>query len=213
MDMPWSDSTPVDGTHPVRPLRSSTVVCVAIVVITGAFHIYRGVPREAYLFFAVAALIALAGNRLVPTPRARSVWVPSPLASLPLAVAAAAAWTLLPVRSTGQGVLLGAIGVTVLAVGWVQGDADAAVPGPIRRTAAVWIGLGVALCLWELAAYLVAQWRGNEDAFPTISVLVDPIVEIPLYRAVLLTLWLILGLALVRWSQSGPSRAGSGAPC
>ena len=213
MNMRWSRPAPTPGAPSAPRLRSSTTVSVAIVIITGAFHIYRGVPREAYMFFAVGALIALADSHLLPTPQPRMVWLPGPLASLPLAAAAAAAWSLLPVRSTGQGLLLAAIGVTVLAIGWWHGDAETSLPEPMRRTAALWAGLGVALCLWELAAYLVAQWRGNETDFPTISVLLDPIVEIPIYRAVLLALWLILGCALLRWSQSGLSRTGEDRSC
>jgi hypothetical protein len=54
----------------------------------------------------------------------------------------------------------------------------------------------VALCLWEAGAY-VASVTVSERDFPTISVLLDPFVDLPVGRIVFTVLWILGGLALV----------------
>jgi hypothetical protein len=62
-----------------------------------------------------------------------------------------------------------------------------------RRTAVVWLGLGVSFCLWELGALLA----GNDDAHPTFSMLADPVLATYPGRVVGWLVWLGTGVWLV----------------
>jgi len=78
--------------------------------------------------------------------------------------------------------------------------------GRHERTALVWCCFGVALCLFELAVYLLSAPPLREFEYPTLSTLLEPLVAQPLGRLPLLVGWLVLGLALLRWSQGGTGR-------
>lgn len=62
-----------------------------------------------------------------------------------------------------------------------------------RPTAALWLGLGVVFCLWELGAFL---W-GNDEAHPTFSILTDPVFATYPGRVLGYLLWLGAGSWLV----------------
>jgi hypothetical protein len=92
-----------------------------------------------------------------------------------------------------------AIGVTVLVLAWA--------PRPklpyrgaraIKRSALLWAIWGVALCAWEATAFILsATVPGGNENFPTISVLLDPVVESIPGRILFVGLWLAGGLSLI----------------
>jgi len=85
-----------------------------------------------------------------------------------------------------------------------------------RRTVVVWCCFGVAACLFELAVYLLSDPPLYEFQYPTLSTLLEPVVAVPVGRLPLLVGWIVLGFALLRWSQGGTGRsagrAADGAP-
>jgi hypothetical protein len=110
---------------------------------------------------------------------------------------------ILPVKGTVETVVLAAIGVTVMAVGWCQPDTSTPVgEDGLRRTAYSWAVAGLCLCLTELFVYIPADPPLREDEYPTLTYLLQPFVDQTVWRAVLLSLWLASGLALLRWSSS-----------
>lgn len=76
-----------------------------------------------------------------------------------------------------------------------------------RRTAIVWSCFGVAVCLFELAVYLLSDPPLREFQYPTLSTLLEPMVAMPVGRLPLLMGWIVLGFALLRWSQGGTGRS------
>jgi hypothetical protein len=72
----------------------------------------------------------------------------------------------------------------------------------LRRTAYSWAVAGLCLCLTELFVYILADPPLREDEYPTLTYLLQPFVDQTVWRAVLLSLWLASGLALLRWSSS-----------
>ena len=76
-----------------------------------------------------------------------------------------------------------------------------------RRTAVIWCCLGIAVCLFELAVYLLSDPPLREFEYPTLSTLLEPMVAAPIGRVPLLVGWIVLGLALLRWSQGGTGRS------
>jgi|GEM_PF-1372979 len=76
-----------------------------------------------------------------------------------------------------------------------------------QRTAVIWCCFGIAVCLFELAVYLLSDPPLREFQYPTLSTLLEPMVAAPVGRLPLLVGWVVLGLALVRWSQGGTGRS------
>lgn len=65
--------------------------------------------------------------------------------------------------------------------------------GRPRRAGLLWAGLGVAACLWEVVAML---W-GNDEQHPTLSLLLDPVLDTYPGRVLGYVAWLSVGRWLV----------------
>jgi len=60
----------------------------------------------------------------------------------------------------------------------------------------------VGLCLWELAANVLGQLNNTLSEYPTISVLVDPVLDSTIGQAAFVLLWLLSGMGFLRlWSR------------
>ena len=102
--------------------------------------------------------------------------------------------------------------VTVLAVGAVVAWAGLVRPlspdvRPVAWLQALpWIRLGLFLCVWEVWNFTA----GNNDHFPTLSSLLDPVVADPLGRLAVVVLWMSSGAWLLRrasliWDRASAS--------
>lgn len=62
-----------------------------------------------------------------------------------------------------------------------------------------WLILGLVLALIELGSFLSETTYGVTDpAHPTVSDLIDPLLQAPLARGVVATVWVLAGIWLVR---------------
>lgn len=76
---------------------------------------------------------------------------------------------------------------------------DAVHPVPTKsdvRGRLVWVIWALVFALIELVAYLASKVSGDLSTYPTISVLLDPILEEPIGRAMFIALWLMAGVYL-----------------
>jgi hypothetical protein len=67
----------------------------------------------------------------------------------------------------------------------------------MSRTRAWWVGIAITLALCELMAYIWANVYKDDNSFPTISVLVNPVLESPYGRSVFLVLWMLIGVGML----------------
>ncbi|MEY4321091.1 MAG: hypothetical protein RLZZ471_1032 [Actinomycetota bacterium] len=67
----------------------------------------------------------------------------------------------------------------------------------MARTRAWWVGIAITMALCELMAYIWANVYKDDKSFPTISVLVNPILESPYGRSVFLVLWMLIGVGML----------------
>jgi hypothetical protein len=129
-----------------------------------------------------------------------------------LSAVGAVGLTLLPRVSAAVAVALAVIGVIWMSVAWCQPDEMPDRPAAgYRPTALLWGAIALCLCLWELVVFLRAEPPLHEYEYPTLSYLLQPVLDMPIYRAALLTLWLSLGFALLRWAQPGSAKRRGGA--
>ena len=123
-----------------------------ILVITGLFQVFRGAPIDGAFFLVVALVLMMdaAGWVSIPgrgLPR-RSVMIGTAAVLGTLMVIA-------PRHGIVEGLIVSAVGLSVLFFAWPSpGDTDAAAV-PLRRSAILWSVIGVVCCLWEVSSFLL----------------------------------------------------------
>jgi hypothetical protein len=188
--------------------RSATVTraaWIAILSLTGGFHVFRGAPVDGVIFFAGAlALTADAFGWLripaldrVRHPRRLVMWILMAVLLLTLALA--------PLYGGVETVVVVAIGIALIPIVWPQPaiPTPRARPDAVRRAALAWSTIAVVGCVWEIGAFFMSRPSpAAQYAYPPLSDLIDPFVASPVGRAVLIALWLIGGYALIRRGRS-----------
>lgn len=193
------------GAAPDRRAIGLVSTWMAILVITGSFHLYRGAIADGVIYLAVALLLVLDAVGLLPGHRTISslrlprgaVMLASAMVALPLLLA--------PLHGIIDAFVVGAIGVAALVVAWPdpqRGPSDGrrlTTERPLRRSAVLWSCAGLFFCVWELGAYLLGRLSAAaEYAFPPLSDLIDPLVQSAFGRVLLVAAWLAGGVALLR---------------
>lgn len=67
----------------------------------------------------------------------------------------------------------------------------------MARTRALWVTIAITMAVCELFAYIWANVYKDDESFPTISVLVNPILESPYGRSIFLVLWMLIGIGML----------------
>ncbi len=173
-------------------------VWLYILGITGLWHLGRGALPDAAIFIAATIILEL-DHRGVHRFRYKRLTI----TRFTLAFSASVAFVLLTF-SQRYGVIdwlvLSAIAVFVYLETWhTDSRRDRPQSQSLKRSIIVWSTLLVILGCIELSAYILARAHGGDDQhFPTITVLIDPSLEQYFGRAVFAALWLFLGLRLLR---------------
>lgn len=167
-------------------------------VITMSFQVFRGSASDAIIFALFVALAAMSQAdkpaRMLPAqPHYTRRQVLIGVAALGVLLAA------MPRHTVWYGVLFVLIAVFVVVTSW-QPDSGKKEPANqrISRAKKFWIAYGVMVCLWELAANILGQLNNTLTEFPTISVLVDPLLDNPIGKAGFVLLWLMSGVGFMR---------------
>ncbi|MGA7204841.1 MAG: hypothetical protein WBX27_09455 [Specibacter sp.] len=194
---------------------------IAILALTAAFHFYRGVPSDGWIFLALAVLLGLdllrkSGARSPEwLPAARSLRVrDSPgrlrtwLAGGILAALTVLVWAVLllaPAASIGVPAVVGMVGLAMLLFAWPD-------PPPLRaavrgngpkprasRAAYWWSGVVLLLCVVELGTYFIDRFvPANEGEYPPLTDLLAPLFADGASRWLMTALWLLACAALLR---------------
>jgi len=170
---------------------------LGVVVLAGAVHVARGNVVDVLVFLLAAVLMVIVPAHDL-APRRRPRWLDRPWFVCAAAVLLAVLVALMPRTSEGIQVALGAVGACALAVTVRAGRGAPAGPGLPRRT---WVWAGVVLlgCLLELGNFLTQpDAQTDNPAHPTLSALVDPLLDGGWPRAVVAGAWLLVGWWVVR---------------
>ena len=72
----------------------------------------------------------------------------------------------------------------------------------IKRARMTWAAASVGILLWEFAANIFGQFDHSLYSFPTISVLVDPLLDNLVGQAIFVILWLTVGIGFLKlWKR------------
>jgi len=179
-----------------------------VLLLAGGFQFFRGAPDDGIVFTLMACLLlADALGLLSSIPRVRQ---PSRILVYTIAAVAGVLLIATPRHGIVSGIVVIALGLAVLPVAWSGPPArplpvakakqsEEVRPRPLWRAAILWSALGVAICLWEVTAFFFGM--PSEAAaleHPTISILLDPVLNVPLGHIVFVVCWLLGGIALLR---------------
>jgi hypothetical protein len=189
---PGSDAGRHASSQSGRTLRWPIVCWLIILALIGIVQVVRGDVFDT-VAFAVAIVLVIA-SILLPQRARRGVHTNVIVIT---ATVLAAAVALLPRHGPGMVAAVLVTGVVALIAGW-PGGAPAVrswTPG-LRRLAVAWSVILVAGCLWELAQFIVGRIAPTQPSF-ALSDLVDPLLDVPLGKAVFAMAWLACGAFLV----------------
>lgn len=181
---------------PDRP-ASRPGPALVVVLLTGAVHVARDNVVDVLVFLSAAALmVLLPGRDRGPRPRPR--WLERPWWVAVAVVLLAVVVGTTPRTSAAAQAGLAAVGVVALAVTLRAGRGAPTAPAVVRRPW-VWAVVVVAGCVLELGNFLTqADAQTGNPEHPTLSALVDPLLEGALPRAVVAAAWLVAGWWVVR---------------
>lgn len=195
------------GNHAIAKPRWTTgaILWLVVMFIMASFQTWRGAIVDGVLFYTVVVLLLtdrIVGERWVALRRLRTlprwaVWSGGGLAAVVLTVA--------PRHGTIVFVVMVAIGIGMLALAWGGRSRPAHLDSvALRRSAWTWGALGVGLCLWEAIAFVLSvTLPEGVEAYPTVSVLLDPVLQNILGQGLFVALWLLAGVGLITiWRRS-----------
>lgn len=162
---------------------------------------WRGAYEDGILFFAIVLVLAVdrstgerLGSKLRRPPLKRwMIWAITSALGVVLVVA--------PRHGTTVFVTMMVLGVVMVAMAWApveRRSENGENASALRRSAWLWASIAVAVCLWEAITFVLSMIAsGGSEAHPTVSVLLDPMLETILGRIVFVGLWLAAGAGLV----------------
>jgi hypothetical protein len=174
---------------------------IAILVLTGAFQLYRQAFADAAVFIVLAAALVIGETGILGRLDGRAVRPRRIVVAIAVAIDAIVL-VLTPRHGYADGIVLAVSGVLVFIVAWPNDGASTRTAQPwslrLTRAALAWTILGIAFCIWELAMYFLGYGAEGRTDFPALSDILDPILNNPVGRVVGVAAWLAGGVALTR---------------
>ena len=170
---------------------------VLVFIGTAFFHIWRGSVEDAYIF-GTASILMLSqvmgftkfGFKRKPQ---LSIWV---IAILVIAVAAVL-YLSAPHSIANALTLLALLPAGIALIFYVDAKQHPAPTIQVRRARLSWGLWAFMFAVIELVAFIGGFLTNDDDTFPTISIILDPVLETQLGRAVFVALWLMAGIFLL----------------
>jgi hypothetical protein len=68
----------------------------------------------------------------------------------------------------------------------------------LKRARLLWVSWAVLTCIWEFTANILGQLHNTHTGYPTISILIVPLLDTILGQAGFVAVWVLVGLSLIR---------------
>jgi hypothetical protein len=177
--------------------RHSVSLWVAAFALTAALQIFRGSLGDTIIFLSGTVLLVLSTTALakVSFPSSKLISTKS-LEWAGLLLLTALAFT--PRHSFFDLGIFVLILPIALALAWGEHTEPAGdLTKRDKATRNLWIAWAVTMCIWEFGANIFGQLLKDPPSFPTLSVLIDPLLKVPLGQAGFVAVWLTVGYFLL----------------
>lgn len=176
----------------------SAVLWISVLTIMASFQAWRGAWVDAVVFYALVTVLIIDRLSQGQIRLIRQPLIVSRGVMLVIAGVLAAALVIAPRHGLFDLIVMIVIAVAVLLVAWQPQPEGKQLPHTsYSRSALAWSVLAVALCVWEALAFIFSVSMPDGDLYPTISVLLDPLVENFWGRTFFVGLWFAGGLGLL----------------
>lgn len=178
----------VSGLNPWAPLFA----------FVGMFQLLRGATFDAIYFFGIVIVLLIDGWRIFPYELPNRPRIPL-LSAVAFSALFGSFLLLTPKGSAIEVALM--VGALLILVGLVWYKDSGPMPkasAALNRSKWLWIACGISVNLWELFSYLAGDLSGDNNLYPTISIIMTPIMSDPLGRCLSIAVWLMVGLLLIR---------------
>jgi lysylphosphatidylglycerol synthetase-like protein (DUF2156 family) len=164
---------------------------------TFLFHVIRGATGDAIIFGTACTILILDWKKAFPWHMPKRPHLNKWVVSLVMLVAASVLF--FSERGGWQDIIL-LLALAPIALSLTYYRDHGPKPGATKvmaRTRALWVTIAITMAVCELFAYIWANVYKDDESFPTISVLVNPILESPYGRSIFLVLWMLIGIGML----------------
>ncbi|BDS50671.1 hypothetical protein [Rhodoluna lacicola] len=191
----------------MKRLLSGINPWLPVLAFTTFFHVTRGSVGDSIIFGLGSLLLIADWKKLIPwhMPERPKVsgWV------IGVVIAISCSVLLFTERDGWQDrvLLLTLAPIALVMVYYRDHGPKPGATKQMARTKWIWMTLALVMAVSELFAYIFATVYKDDTTYPTISILVNPVLESPWGRSTFLTLWMLIGVGLlqIRKKGGGPS--------
>jgi hypothetical protein len=176
----------------------SVSLWVVAFALTAGLQIFRGSVSDTIIFTLGTFLITFAGF----VPKNWDLPTVKQISNLQLSIAFVLVGMLLvlfPLHSVFTTALVIVVlpAAILLAWGTHRGPKKPA-SKRVKRARLLWVSWAVLTCIWEFTANILGQLHNTHTAYPTISILIVPLLDTILGQAGFVAVWVLVGLSLIR---------------
>lgn len=163
-----------------------------------AFHINRGSTGDAIIFGLASLLLIADWKKLIPLRMPERPKVSGWAVATVVVVSSAVLF--FSERNGWQDVvlLLALAPIALVMVYYRDHGPKPSSTSVMARTKWIWMTLALIMAVSELFAYIFANVYKDDHSYPTVSVLVNPILDSPYGRAIFLVVWMLIGVGLLQ---------------
>lgn len=176
----------------------SVSLWVVVFALTAGLQIFRGSVSDTIIFVLGTLIIVAAGF----VPKTWDVPTRNLISDRQLAIAfilLGLGLVILPRHSWQTALVLVCVAPLAVVMAWGNHKGPKKKASPrLHRARLLWVIWAVATCLWEFAANILGQINNTHTGFPTISILIDPLLGSFLGQAGFVAVWILVGLGLLR---------------
>jgi hypothetical protein len=175
-----------------------TVFWLVIFVGGAVFQLWRGSPVDTIIYLVVALLVFFSSQHRIQIPAFKETRFSS---AAFLLLVAMLVFIFLPIHSWIVSIIYLILVPFLFRIIWQQDLPVLHKPNSaLRRSSKTWVTIGLLTCVCELGNYFASDFTHNDKAYPTITVLLDPVVADTWGKVIFVIIWAGIGIGILRVS-------------